>query len=84
MRKAKSIVALIVSLILTAIVGVACFASFPVPFTHKTKQYNSIMSLIGTKASIFPRLKVRRTFFVLVLTAKGIPKLPFPFRTATR
>ena len=47
MSKAKSIVALIVSLILTAIVGVACFASFPVPFTHKTKQYNSIMSLIG-------------------------------------
>lgn len=47
MSKAKSIVALILSLVVAAMVGVACFASFPVPFTDGVKEYNSIMSLIG-------------------------------------
>ncbi len=44
MSKKKSIVVLVLSVIVLAIIGVACFASFPV---GETKQYNSIISLIG-------------------------------------
>ncbi len=44
MSKKKSIVVLVLTVLLLAVIGVACLASFPV---GKTKQYNSIISLIG-------------------------------------
>lgn len=44
MSKKKSIVVLVLTFVLLVFVGVACFASFPV---GETKQYNSIISLIG-------------------------------------
>lgn len=44
MSKKKSIAVLILTFVLFAVVGVACFASFPIT---ATKDYNSIMSLIG-------------------------------------
>ncbi len=44
MSKKKSIVVLVLSVVLLAVMGVMCLASFPV---GKTKQYNSVMSLIG-------------------------------------
>lgn len=44
MSKRKSIVALVLIVLVLAVMGVACLASFPV---GKTSQYNSIMSLIG-------------------------------------
>lgn len=44
MSKNKSIVVLVLTVLLLAFIGVACLASFPV---GKTKQYNSIISLIG-------------------------------------
>lgn len=44
MSKRKSIVALVLSIVLLVVMGVACLASFPI---GETKQYNSIMSLIG-------------------------------------
>ncbi len=44
MSKKKSIVVLVLTVLLLAAIGVACLASFPV---GKTKQYNSIISLIG-------------------------------------
>lgn len=43
MSKKKSIVVLVLSVVLLAFIGVACFASFPI---GETKQYNSIISLI--------------------------------------
>ena len=44
MSKKKSIVVLVLTVVLLAVMGVLCLASFPV---GKTKQYNSIISLIG-------------------------------------
>lgn len=44
MSKKKSIVVLVLTVLLLAAMGVMCLASFPV---GKTKQYNSVMSLIG-------------------------------------
>lgn len=44
MSKKKSIVVLVLSVILLAVMGVACLATFPV---GNTKQYNSVISLIG-------------------------------------
>lgn len=44
MSKKKSIVVLVLSVVLLAVMGVMCLASFPV---GETKQYNSVMSLIG-------------------------------------
>lgn len=44
MSKKKSIVVLVLTVLVLALLGVACLASFPV---GTTKQYNSIISLIG-------------------------------------
>ena len=44
MSKKKSIVVLVLTVVLLAVMGVLCLASFPV---GKTEQYNSIISLIG-------------------------------------
>ena len=45
MSKGKSIVLLVITAVVAAIMAVLCFLSFPIP--NSTKDYNSIMSLIG-------------------------------------